>query len=46
MNKKYVVRLSEEERRVCQEIVRKLKGTSEKVKRAQVLLMTDVDGLG
>ena len=31
MNKKYIVRLSDEERRVCQEIVKR-KGTSEKVK--------------
>src|SRR5438105_2010077 len=35
MNKKYTVRLSAEERGVCQEIVKRLKGTSEKVKRAQ-----------
>ena len=38
MNKKYIVRLSDEERGVCQEIVKRLKGTSEKVKRAQILL--------
>ena len=29
MNKKYIVRLSDEERAVCQEIVKRLKGTSE-----------------
>lgn len=44
MNKKYVVRLSDEERRVCQEVVKKLKGTSQKVRRAQVLLKSDADG--
>ena len=44
MNKKYVVRLTEEERRVCQEVVKKLKGTSQKVRRAQVLLKSDADG--
>jgi Homeodomain-like domain len=44
MNKKYVVRLSDEERGVCQEIVKRLKGTSEKVKRAQILLKADADG--
>ena len=46
MNKKYIVRLSDEERGVCQEVVKRLKGTSEKVKRAQILLKADVDGLG
>ena len=44
MNKKYTVRLSDEERGVCQEIVKRLKGTSEKVKRAQILLKADADG--
>src|SRR5262245_35330604 len=45
MNKKYLVRLSDEERGVCQEIVKRLKGTSEKVKkRAQILLKADADG--
>ena len=46
MNKKYIVRLSDEERGVCQDIVKRLKGTSEKVKRAQILLKADADGLG
>lgn len=45
-NKKYTVRLSDEERGVCQEIVKRLKGTSEKVKRAQILLKADADGPG
>jgi len=44
MNKKYVVRLTEEERGVCQAIVKKLKGSSEKVRRAQILLKADADG--
>ena len=44
MNKKYIVRLSDEERGVCQDIVKRLKGTSEKVKRAQILLKADADG--
>ena len=44
MNKKYVVRLCEEERQNCQEVVKKLKGTSQKVGRAQVLLKSDADG--
>jgi Homeodomain-like domain len=46
MNKKYIVRLSDEERGVCQDIVKRLKGTSEKVKRAQVLLKADADEPG
>ena len=44
MNKKYIIRLSDEERRECQDIVKRLKGTSEKVKRAQILLKADADG--
>jgi transposase len=44
MNKKFIVRLSDEERGVCQEIVKKLKGSSEKVRRAQILLKADADG--
>jgi hypothetical protein len=44
MYKKYIVRLSDEERQVCQEVVKKLKGSSQKVRRAQILLQTDADG--
>ena len=46
MNKKYIVRLSDEERQVCQEVVKKLKGTSQKVRRAQILLKADAEGSG
>src|SRR6478735_1443323 len=46
MNKKYIVRLSDEERGVCQEVVKKLKGSSQKVRRAQILLKADADGPG
>jgi hypothetical protein len=35
MNKKYIVRLSEEERAVCQDIIQHLKGSSQKFRRAQ-----------
>ena len=35
MYKKYVVRLSDEERSVCQEVVKKLKGSSQKARRAR-----------
>jgi hypothetical protein len=44
MNKKYVVRLSPEERAVCQEIIKNLKGSSQKFRRAQILLQADADG--
>jgi hypothetical protein len=44
MNKKYVVQLSDEERGVCQEIVKKLKGSSQKFRRAQILLQADTNG--
>jgi len=44
MIKKYIVRLSAEEQTVLKEIIRKLKGSSEKVRRAQILLKTDVNG--
>jgi hypothetical protein len=46
MNKKYNVRLSQDERQACQEVIKKLKGSSQKVKRAQILLKADVDGPG
>src|SRR6476646_7284393 len=46
MNKMFVVRLSNEERGVCQEIIKKLKGSSQKVRRAQILLKADADGPG
>lgn len=44
MLKKYIVRLSDGERQVCQDVVKKLKGTSQKVRRAQILLKADADG--
>lgn len=44
MKKKYIVRLSDAERETCREVIRKLKGTSEKVRRAQILIKTDADG--
>ena len=44
MKKKYIVRLSEEERSILQEIIKKLKGGSQRVRRAQILLKTDADG--
>jgi hypothetical protein len=46
MNKKYVVQLSEDERSVCQGIIKTLKGSSQKFRRAQILLKADADGSG
>jgi hypothetical protein len=44
MKKKYIVRLSEEERSILKEIIKKLKGSSQRVRRAQILLKADADG--
>jgi transposase len=44
MPKKYIVRLTEGERQTLGEIVAKFKGSSQKVRRAQVLLKADADG--
>jgi Homeodomain-like domain len=44
MNKKYIVRLTDEERQDCLEVIKKLKGTSQKVRRAQILLKADTEG--
>jgi len=44
MQKKYIVRLSKQERDALQEVVKKLKGSGQKVRRAQVLLKADADG--
>ena len=42
--KRYIVRLTAQEREICQQTVRKLNGSSEKVRRAQILLKADADG--
>ena len=44
MNKKYIVRLSDDERGICQEVIKTLKGSSQKARRAQILLKADADG--
>lgn len=46
MNKKYIVRLSDEERGICQQILKNLQGSSQKFRRAQILLKADADGPG
>ena len=44
MQKKYIVRLADAERELLREVIRKLKGTGQKVRRAQILLKADADG--
>jgi hypothetical protein len=44
MQKKYVVRLTDQERKEAEDIVRRLKGTGQKVRRAQILLKADAVG--
>jgi hypothetical protein len=46
MNKQFMVRLSDEERGICQEVIKKHKGSSQKVRRAQILLKADAEGPG
>ena len=43
MQKKYIVRLSESEHQDLEEIVKTLSGSSQKVRRAQVLLKADIE---
>jgi len=44
MQKKYIVRLTDEERGILEEVVKKLNGTGQKVRRAQILLKADANG--
>ncbi len=46
MQKIHIVRLTEAERETLEQVVKKLKGTGQKVRRAQMLLKADADGLG
>ena len=44
MNKKYIVRFTKKEREELTGVVKRLKGSSQKVRRAQILLKADVRG--
>jgi hypothetical protein len=44
MEKKYIVRLNDEERSLLKAVAKKFKGSPQKVRRAQVLLAADADG--
>jgi transposase len=41
MQKKYIVQLSDDERKQLRSVIKKLKGSSQKVRRAQILLKAD-----
>ena len=44
MEKRYIVRLTNEERETLRSVIKKLNGSSQKVRRSQVLLKADADG--
>ena len=44
MLKKYIVRLNDQERAELTNVIKKLSGTGQKVRRAQILLKSDADG--
>jgi hypothetical protein len=44
MQKKYIVRLTDEERDTLHGVIKKLKGSSQQVRRAYILLKADADG--
>jgi Homeodomain-like domain len=44
VNKKYIVRLTDEERAVCEATIAKETGKSQKLRRAVILLKADADG--
>ncbi len=46
MQKKYIVRLTDEERQTSDDVIKRLKGSSQKVRRAQILRQADADGPG
>ena len=44
MQKKYIVRLTDEERQQLRTVIKRLDGSSQKVRRAQILLKADIEG--
>ena len=44
MNKKYIVRLTDDERAACEAVIKKQKGKSQLLRRATILLKADADG--
>ncbi len=43
--KNYIVRLTDEERKLCDETIDKLDGSSQKARRARILRQADAAGL-
>ena len=46
MHKKYMVRLADEARGICQQILKHLKGSSQTFRRAHILLKADAEASG
>ena len=44
MSKKYIVRLCDQEREACHQVLKKYSAASQKARRAQILLKSDVEG--
>jgi hypothetical protein len=44
MKKRYIVRLTDEERNTLRQVIKKLKGSSQQVRRAHILLKADAEG--
>jgi len=44
MQKRYLVKLSQSERQELREVIKRLSGSSQKVRRAQILLKADIQG--
>lgn len=44
MQKKFIVRLTNAERQQAEDVIKRLKGSSQKVRRAQILLQADANG--
>lgn len=44
MQKRYIVRLTDRERSELRDVIKKLKGSAQKIRRAQILLKADADG--
>jgi hypothetical protein len=44
MEKKYIVRLTDQERETTREVIKRVKGGGQRVRRAQIMLKADADG--
>lgn len=46
MQKKYIVRLTKDEQEILLDVIKRLQGSSQKVRRAQILVKANVSGAG